>query len=91
MAHEIIYPQPDIIVEPLGDAILVKKCQTILYKEIFWNQTLEKRCFVHYPLLTATGEIKFLELVTRRIFNESYELPCEAHIYKRWEWGILKI
>ena len=47
---------------------------------IFWNQTIKGTCYQQFPVRILTGEIKFLELSTRRIFNVSEKMPCEHRL-----------
>ena len=86
MANELIFNEEGTVVEPVGDALLVKKCELVMYSEIFWNQSINDVCFQHFPVKTLAGEIKFLELSTRRVYNASEPMSCESrsdHLFVR--------
>lgn len=57
LAHEIMFQEPGVIVENSGDAIVIKRCQLVLYDVVFWNQSISGRCFQHFPLKTSLGEV----------------------------------
>ena len=77
MANELIFSEEGTVVESVGDALLVEKCELVMYAEVFCNQTINSVCFQHFPVKTLDGEIKFLEFSTRRVYNESEQIPCE--------------
>ena len=86
MANELVFDEEGTIVESVGDALLVKKCDLVLYSNIFWNQSIHNVCFQHFPIETVTGKMRFLELTTRRVYNESEVIPCESraeHLFVR--------
>ena len=75
---EIVYQEKGILVMPMGDALLVKKCMVVLGFKIAWDQKINDTCYLLYPVRLVSGDWKFLELSTRRIFNRSQDISCHS-------------
>ena len=76
VAHELMSNREGEFVESVGDALLIRKCDLVIIREIYWNQTWNGTCFQLLPVITTVGEIKYLELSTRKIFNSSMSISC---------------
>ena len=91
MSNELIFEEEGFVVESVGDALLVKKCEVIRYANVVWNQSINGVCFQHFPVSTLTRGVMFLELSTRRIFNESEIIACQErkeHTFVRDKSGV---
>lgn len=71
IVNEFAFSEEGVVIEPAGDAILVRKCEVVSYTRINWNQSYQ-----HIPIRTMSGENRFLELPTRRVFNFSNKISC---------------
>jgi len=80
-AAEYLFPDLGKLVEAVGDALLVHKCQSIFQYQIVWNQTVNGSCYAQYPVLVPdTPYPYFLDLPKRRLHKQGHKIPCPPRI-----------
>ena len=73
---EIVYKNKGVLVTSIGDALMVKQCQVVLGFKVLWTQKLNNTCYMLFPIILASGSMKYLEFPTRRLFNTSHRINC---------------
>ena len=77
VAGEYLFPDLGKIVEPVGDALLIHKCQPVSHYYIFWNQMINDTCYATYPVsLPNSDSFMFLDLAKRRLNSHAHPIPC---------------
>ena len=72
----ILGDEPGILVVPVGDAMLVKRCRMLLNYKVAWDYEINDTCYLFLPIHLEAEGLKFLELATRRVFNSSHRISC---------------
>ena len=75
LANEL-YGKKGIVSERLGDAYSISKCREIHEYDIIWSRKLNNTCYALYPVVLSQYKLRFLELISRRIFNTSLKIDC---------------
>ena len=79
LASQLLFPGGGTYVTGRGDALLIQSCAVITDYQVFWNQSLDNLCYKLFPVqLNTSGslQMRFLELSTRRLLNNSHTIPC---------------
>ena len=72
---QIIFEEPGKVIQPAGDAWLVKECLEIKDYEINWGKQINDTCYHLFPVKLSNGT-KFLELQNRRLMSYSHKIEC---------------
>ena len=77
-AANFIHQHPGTRVEPLGDALEVKKCRPIFDYKIVTNRKIGSRCFRHFPIsLPYSNATYFLRITDRHLLSKSPVIKCK--------------
>ena len=71
---DTLYGSRGIRAEILGDAYRLGKCKEIQSYDIVWSRKLNNTCFLLFPVILENNTPRFLELVSRTIFNSSHTI-----------------
>ena len=73
---KFLYEQGGHIIEPRGDAVIIKKCKQITEYKIIWDRKLNNTCYSMIPIILEKGITKFLELSTKRTIASALKVNC---------------
>lgn len=90
VASSYLLPGGNNLIESVGSAFLIHKCQEIRDYKVFWNYSLGDTCYKTFPVISKDlPKPYFLNLKEKRLYSVSQKIQCNKRGYPTYVSDIM--